>query len=107
MTNTTFQNPVYQFDVVTTLHENEVIITWLDADDRMWATDKLSKVQVELLDDEYNYTISKYAPQLIKQCPICLTNELDFDVEMNAISRTDDTTVICNECGIAEAMEDL
>jgi hypothetical protein len=76
----------------------------------MWSTNKvLGGSQQEILkaNDFYHIIISKFAPTLIKQCPICLTNELDLDEDMNAISRKDDSTVICSDCGQAEAMDDL
>ena len=42
---------------------------------------------------------SKYA----MKCPRCLKNELDKDETMNSLSRMDNATYICEECGQEEA----
>ena len=39
-------------------------------------------------------------------CPKCNTNYLHDDLVRNALSRKDNKTYICNDCGQAEAMED-
>lgn len=40
-------------------------------------------------------------------CPSCNINELHEDEVMNSLSRTDNETYICNDCGTKEAMEEL
>jgi RNA polymerase subunit RPABC4/transcription elongation factor Spt4 len=42
-----------------------------------------------------------------KICPRCKKNELNPIDVMNAISRADNKTKICEECGTDEAMEDF
>jgi RNA polymerase subunit RPABC4/transcription elongation factor Spt4 len=39
-------------------------------------------------------------------CPICKMNDL-LEEGANALSRKDNKTEICSECGVAEAMEEL
>ena len=41
------------------------------------------------------------------KCPSCNTNELHKDEEMNALSRKDNQTIICDECGTNESMEEI
>jgi superfamily II helicase len=40
------------------------------------------------------------------KCPVCKTNDL-LEEGTNALSRKDNETEICDECGTAEAMEEL
>lgn len=40
-------------------------------------------------------------------CPRCNENKLHPDEAMNALSRSDNETYICNDCGVDEAMEEL
>jgi RNA polymerase subunit RPABC4/transcription elongation factor Spt4 len=40
------------------------------------------------------------------KCPICKTNEL-LEEGLNALSRKDNQTEICNDCGTQEAFDDL
>lgn len=40
-------------------------------------------------------------------CPRCKVNELHPIKVMNALSRADNKTYICDECGTDEAMEDF
>jgi predicted RNA-binding Zn-ribbon protein involved in translation (DUF1610 family) len=40
-------------------------------------------------------------------CPRCKNNELHPVKVMNALSRADNKTYICDECGTDEAMEDF
>jgi predicted RNA-binding Zn-ribbon protein involved in translation (DUF1610 family) len=42
----------------------------------------------------------------MKNCPRCEQNELDPIEARNALSRRDNKTYICNDCGIDEALED-
>jgi rubrerythrin len=42
-----------------------------------------------------------------KICPRCNVNELHEEDVMNSLSRRDNKTYICSECGVAEAMEDF
>jgi hypothetical protein len=100
------EQPSYQTDVTLTLNEGSHSVLWLCTDNRMWLTDNSTGKQEELTNEDYHHMISKFAPQLIKQCPKCLTNELDLDEEMNALSRQTNTP-ICSECGQAEAMEEM
>jgi hypothetical protein len=39
-------------------------------------------------------------------CPVCKKNPLHPNKVMNSLSRRDNKTYICNECGQREAMED-
>ena len=42
------------------------------------------------------------------KCPRCLTNELNEEhTAMNSLSRRDNDTYICNECGNEEAFVDI
>ena len=41
------------------------------------------------------------------KCPMCKTNELNADEVMNSLSRKDNQTYICNECGVKEALDEL
>lgn len=41
-----------------------------------------------------------------KLCPRCHTNYLDPTGTRNALSRADDKTYICSDCGIDEALQD-
>ena len=41
------------------------------------------------------------------KCPRCKKNELHADQPMNAVSRRDDKTYICSNCGTHEAMFDF
>ena len=40
-------------------------------------------------------------------CPSCNNNKLNPEQVMNALSRKDNKTYICSDCGIAEAMNDF
>lgn len=40
-------------------------------------------------------------------CPVCEVNELHKEAVMNALSRKDNVTYICNDCAVTEAMEEL
>lgn len=40
------------------------------------------------------------------KCPRCLTSELHPDKVMNSLSRLDNETYICNDCGTEEAFLD-
>lgn len=42
----------------------------------------------------------------MKKCPRCGLNTLRPEKVMNALSRRDNKTYICSDCGTAEAMED-
>lgn len=42
-----------------------------------------------------------------KECPRCNEMTLNADEVMNSLSRKDNSTYICNNCGVAEAMEEL
>jgi superfamily II helicase len=42
-----------------------------------------------------------------KLCPACNVNELHEDEVMNALSRKDNDTYICNDCATKEAFEEL
>jgi hypothetical protein len=101
------KQPNFQTDVMTIIDESEMRIIWLDTDNRMWLDMKSEGSRTELVHQAYNLALTLFAPQLIKQCPVCLTNELDLDEEMNAVSRKDDSTMICSDCGQAEAMDEL
>ena len=39
------------------------------------------------------------------KCPRCKTNELDPIETRNALSRKDNKTYICSQCGVEEALE--
>lgn len=39
------------------------------------------------------------------KCPRCKENELHEDAAMNALSRRDNKTYICSDCGVREAIE--
>ncbi len=39
----------------------------------------------------------------MQECPRCMTNELKFPIEKNAISSHDEKTWICGDCGIEES----
>ena len=39
-------------------------------------------------------------------CPKCNTNSMHNELVMNSLSRRDNKTYICNNCGQNEAMED-
>jgi predicted RNA-binding Zn-ribbon protein involved in translation (DUF1610 family) len=41
------------------------------------------------------------------KCPRCKENELHEDLVMNALSRKDNKTYICSDCGNEEAMEEF
>jgi len=41
------------------------------------------------------------------KCPVCERNELHPDEVMNSLSRKDNTTYICDECGVKEALDEL
>jgi hypothetical protein len=43
----------------------------------------------------------------MKICPICKEKKLHDDEVMNALSRKDNETYICNDCSMGEAMDDL
>jgi hypothetical protein len=40
-------------------------------------------------------------------CPICKKNYLNPRMVMNSLSRRDNKTYICDECGTKEAMDDF
>jgi len=40
-------------------------------------------------------------------CPKCNTNELLYEEGCNALSRVDNSTEICDDCGMAEAIDDM
>ena len=40
------------------------------------------------------------------KCPVCKTNEL-LEEGLNALSRKDNETEICDECGTKEALEEI
>jgi hypothetical protein len=42
-----------------------------------------------------------------KYCPRCNFNTLKHDEVLNPLSRLDNSTYICNDCGMEEAGEDL
>ena len=42
----------------------------------------------------------------MKECPRCKEMKLNEKEVRNALSRRDNATYICSDCGIAEAMED-
>ena len=39
----------------------------------------------------------------MQECPRCMTDELKFPVELNALSAHDEKTWICGDCGIEES----
>jgi hypothetical protein len=41
-----------------------------------------------------------------KLCPRCESNYLDPEEALNALSRRDNKTYICSDCGTEEALED-
>lgn len=42
----------------------------------------------------------------MEKCPKCQINVLHEEKVRNALSRKDNKTYICNDCGLAEAMAD-
>jgi hypothetical protein len=42
-----------------------------------------------------------------KECPRCLKNKLDSIEHLNSLSRRDNKTMICNDCGTEEAFIDV
>jgi len=43
----------------------------------------------------------------MKKCPSCGENKLHPEEAMNALSRKDNETYICNDCGDQEAFDDM
>lgn len=39
----------------------------------------------------------------MQQCPRCMTDELKYPIELNAISSHDEKTWICADCGVEES----
>ncbi len=39
----------------------------------------------------------------MQECPRCMTDELKFPLELNAISSRDEKTWICADCGVEES----
>lgn len=42
----------------------------------------------------------------MKQCPRCKEYKLNEEEVLNALSRKDNETYICSDCGVSEALED-
>jgi predicted RNA-binding Zn-ribbon protein involved in translation (DUF1610 family) len=57
----------------------------------------------------YPYNVCRLESRnlISKICPSCKINELNKDESMNALSRKDNTTYICDDCGTAEGLEEL
>lgn len=43
----------------------------------------------------------------MSKCPVCKENNLHENEVMNALSRKDNKTYICDRCGTMEALEEL
>ncbi len=42
-----------------------------------------------------------------KRCPACGENKMHPEEVRNSLSRRDNKTMICNDCGMREALEDI
>lgn len=42
----------------------------------------------------------------MKECPRCLCDKMKEPIYVNALSRRDNSTYICSECGVEEALID-
>ena len=51
--------------------------------------------------------VNDMATQQNPDCPACYKNKLELPLVRNALSRTDNKTYICNECGDKEAWSDM
>lgn len=93
---------------VAICRENNFIVGFDDGWTERYTIDSIQKITQN---DNTFYIIyndnSYFLINVSKICPKCKKNELHEDECMNALSRIDNETEICDECGQKEAFEDM
>lgn len=61
----------------------------------------------EMIDDDEIIELEEVEDNGLKECPVCKKKKMNEDEVMNSLSRKDNKTMICNDCGMQEAFDDM